>query len=83
MDIIYGSVKANQPVNMTHFRQIEDELRSQGAQVIILGCTELSSIHRDQAIGPGFLDAMEVQARQVVLRSGARLKAEFEQLITR
>lgn len=83
MDIVYGSVKANQPVNLCDFRQVESELRQNGADVIILGCTELSAVHRDYRIGPGFLDAMEVQARRAVLLCGARLKPEYENLITR
>ena len=83
MQIIYGSVKANQPVDMADFRMVEDELRAQGAEVIILGCTELSAIHRDNKIGPGFIDAMEVQARKAVILCNGRLKNDYNQLITK
>ena len=82
MKIIYNSVKANQPVDMADFRFVEQDLRHQGAEVIILGCTELSSIHRDAEIGHGYLDAMQVQAGRAVELCGGRLKPEFDWLIT-
>lgn len=82
MKIIYNSVKANQPVDMADFRLVEEDLRSQGAEVIILGCTELSSIRLDADIGHGYLDAMQVQAGRAVELCGGRLKPEFSQLIT-
>lgn len=82
MDIIYGGIKANQSFNMEDFDNVEDELRDKGADVIILGCTELSLIHRNYPIGKGFLDAMEVLARKSILLCGGRLKSEFNDLIT-
>ena len=82
MKIIYDHVKANQPVNMADFATVGNELRQQGAQVILLGCTELSSIHRDQPIGNGYLNVMAVQARKAVLLCGAKLKPAFAKLIT-
>ena len=47
----------------------------------MLGCTELSLIKRDYALGAGFLDVLEVLARKAVLCCG-RLKKEYEVLIT-
>ena len=82
MDIIYKGVKANMPFAMDDFNAVKKELLNAGAEVIILGCTELSVIHRDQDIGPGFLDAMEVLAQKSVLLCGGRLKKEFLNLIT-
>lgn len=82
MKIIYNSVKANQPVDMADFHLIEQDLRSQGAEVIILGCTELSSIRLETDIGHGYLDAMQVQAGRAVEMCGGRLKPAFSQLIT-
>ena len=82
MDIIYGSIKANRPVKMEDFSLVEEELRRNGAEAIILGCTELSMIHRDFPLGSGFLDSMEVLARKSVLLCEGRLKREYLHLVT-
>lgn len=82
MHLIYRNIKAGIPVEMERFYRVEAELREKGAQVIILGCTELSMIKRDHPIGPGYLDAMEVLARQAILNCGGKLKAEYHCLIT-
>jgi aspartate racemase len=82
-DLIYKNIKANQPVEFYRFRSAASELRKNGAEVIILGCTELSLIKRDYDIGPGFLDAMEVLAMRSVVLCEAKLKEEYNTLITR
>lgn len=74
MHLIYQNVKINRPVEMERFFRVERELRENGAQAIILGCTELSLIRRDYDIGHGYIDAMEVLAQQAVIRCGGRLK---------
>ena len=81
MHIIYNNVKAGRRVDMERFEQIEAELHEKGAQVIILGCTELSMISRDEKIGHGYLDAMEVLARAAVLQCG-KLKSKYNRLLT-
>lgn len=81
MHLIYDNVKAGRRAEMDRFRRVQQELTGRGAEVIILGCTELSIIKRDEAIGPGFLDVMEVLAREAVLRCGKRLKPEYESMI--
>ena len=83
MHLIFNNVKAGKPVEMDRFLSAAEDLRSQGAQAIILGCTELSLIKRDQKIGGGFVDAMEVLARQSVLACGKPLKKEYACLITK
>lgn len=80
--LIYDDIKAGRPPELSHFAAAEAELRAAGAEVIILGCTELSIIKRDFPIGPGFLDAMEVMARQSVLRCGSKLRRKYRSLIT-
>ena len=82
MHIIYDNVKANKPADMVRFHRVGDELRSNGAQAIILGCTELSLVKRDNDIGPGYIDAMEVLAQKSLLSCGSVLKKEYEELIT-
>lgn len=81
MHIIYNNVKAGRRVDMDRFGQIEAELHERGAEVIVLGCTELSMISRDEKIGHGYLDAMEVLARAAVLQCG-KLKSKYNRLLT-
>lgn len=80
--IIYNNVKAGLPVNMEHFAKAKEELTGKGAEVIILGCTELSLIKRDGDIGPGFIDALEVLAMCGITKCGKRVKKEYLNLIT-
>lgn len=82
MHLIYQNVKATRPAEMDRFHRVSEELRGAGAQVIILGCTELSMIRRDERIGAGFLDAMQVLAKRSVELCGT-LKPEYQELITK
>lgn len=82
MHLIYKNVKAGRPIEMDLFREVTEELRSAGAEVIILGCTELSIIKKNHPIGDGFLDAMEVLAKVAIEKCQAPLKEEYECLIT-
>lgn len=83
MHLIYRNVKVGIPPEMVRFRKVEQELFDRGAEVIILGCTELSVIKQKYDVGPGFLDAMEVLAKQSILRCGKAVRPEFEDLITK
>lgn len=82
MHLIFSCIKANRPADMVRFQRAADKLRADGAQVIVLGCTELSLIKRDWDIGHGFLDVLEVLAQQAVLQCGGELKDAFRSLIT-
>ena len=81
MHLIYENVKAGKRAEMERFSWVKQELLDCGAEVILLGCTELSVIRRDEDIGPGFLDVMEVLARETVIRSGKKLKPKYEILL--
>ena len=83
MHLIFENIKAGKPAQMDRFFAAADDLRRQGAQTIILGCTELSLIKRDEKIGPGFIDAMEVLARESLRACGKPVKKEYDCLITR
>lgn len=82
MHLIYENVKAGIPAEMQLFREVKDELCRDGAQAVLLGCTELSLIKRDYKVGAGVLDVMEVLARQAVSACG-NLKPIYKHLITR
>lgn len=83
MNLIYRDIKANRPPDMELFRTVSGKLHSDGAEVIILGCTELSLIKKDYNIGPGFIDALEVLARLAVLACGAELNEAYQCVITK
>lgn len=83
MDLIYRDIKANRPPDMELFRKISSDLHRSGAEVIILGCTELSLIKKDYDIGPGFIDALEVLARLAVLACGKELNEAYSCVITK
>lgn len=80
MGIIYENVKAGRPVDFSAFRQASERLFGEGAQAVLLACTELSLVKRDFELGEGFLDVMEVLARKAVLTCG-RLKTQYECLL--
>lgn len=82
MDIIYRQVKAGKPVNMRTFNGVSSHLRSKGAEVVLLGCTELSVVKRDCRLRSGYLDVMEVLAMKAVSECGV-LRKEYRELITR
>lgn len=82
MELIYQNIKAGLPARMDKFYAVSKELFNHGAEVILLGCTELSMIKRDFAIGSGYLDVTEVLAKCCVEKCGARLKEEYKELIT-
>lgn len=80
--LIYSCVKAGKTPDMQAFFGVSQQLRRRGAQVIILGCTELSLIKRDYAIGPGCLDVLEVLAQRSITLCQKELKPEYRELIT-
>lgn len=80
MDIIFGQIKVGKSVDMESFREISEDLSRQGAQVILLACTELSLIKRDYGLPAGYLDVMEVLARKAV-QSCNRVRKEYRWLV--
>lgn len=80
MTLIYDQVKAGLEPDLGLFNWIRDELRSNGAEAIVLGCTELSLLKKEFVLGDDVLDALEVLAKESVLACGKAVKAEYEQL---
>ena len=80
--LIYQNIKAGLPAEMDRLRRVERDLRSRGAEVIVLGCAELSVLAQQQPLGPGFLDSAQILARESILRCGKRLKPEYHELIS-
>lgn len=82
MTLIYDQVKAGIAPDMTLFASIRQELRRLGAEVVVLGCTELSLLKKEQPLGDGILDALEVLARASVLACEKPVKPEYAELFT-
>ena len=80
MEIIYQQIKTGKSVDLESFYGISGEMSGQGAQVILLACTELSLIKRDHDLPTGYLDVMEVLARKAV-QSCNRVRKEYRWLI--
>ena len=56
-------------------------LLEQGAEVILLGCTELPLIKREFELEPYFFDVLELLAAVSIERCGGRLRKGFEPTI--
>lgn len=81
MHLIYNNIKSGQPIELPLFNEISHDLFTQGAEVILLGCTELSLIKNQHKLPAGYLDVTEVLARKSVLSCG-KLRDSYQELIT-
>ena len=82
MTLIYDQVKAGTRPDLELFAAIRDELRDAGAEVVVLGCTELSLLKKDHALGQGVLDALEVLAKESVMACEKAVRPEYDRLFT-
>lgn len=82
MAMVYDEIKAGRPVDMEKFRQVSEELFEEGAEVVLLACTELSLIRKEHTLAAGYLDILEVIARSAVERCH-HVRREFDTLITK
>ena len=82
MDLIYRDIKAGRPPRMDRFAEVSDTLRRQGAEVVLLGCTELSLIKRGRDIGHGFLDVLDILACTALTACAIAKKPFCRDLIT-
>lgn len=70
MDIIYDNVKAGVPLDVEKFKSVTNELRLQGCDRVILGCTELSVLKRDYSLNDYYIDSLEVLAECAIRACG-------------
>lgn len=68
MDIIYGDIKKGKRADMEKFSEICRSLEEKGCQRLVLGCTELSLIKRNEGLGDIFLDSLEALAHRTIMR---------------
>lgn len=82
MDLIYNQIKSGKKGDLEGFIQVGGELSAAGAQVNLLGCTELSLMKRDHVLPGGYLDVLEVLAGCAVRECG-RFDPRYRDLITK
>ncbi len=69
-EIIYGNIKNGQRADMGKFNAVAKSLFDKGAERIILGCTELSLVKKNEGLDRRFVDSMEVLARRAIEACG-------------
>ncbi len=68
--VIYDQIKQGRRANMALFNAAADDLRAQGCDRAVLGCTELSLVKRDEGLDGFFIDSTEVLCRHALLACG-------------
>lgn len=81
MHLIYENVKSGVDIEMERFKRVSDNLFEQGAEVIILGCTELSIIKKEKYLDERYLDAMELLAAVALKKCHMNIKEEYQYLV--
>lgn len=79
-DCIYRDIKAGQRPDMEKLMQVRHDMLEEGAQSIILGCTELSVAFRLCDPVAGVLDVLNVLATASITECGARVRPEYSNL---
>jgi len=75
MELIY-KIKSGQVIDHDCFIQISQPLFNSGAEIVLLGCSDLSLLKNNQNLGNGYLDVLSVLSRRAVLECG-KLRPEY------
>lgn len=70
MHLIYKDIKQGNAPDMQKFTGVVNALKQEGCTRVILGCTELSLIKRDEKLDAFYIDSMEVLAKNAILAFG-------------
>ncbi|MCD4811944.1 amino acid racemase [bacterium] len=73
MDVIYSGVKGGERVTGDELKEVVEDFKSQGCDIVILGCTELSVLYEDIQ-DPYVVDALSILAKRSIELSGKKLK---------
>lgn len=76
MYLIYQCVKAGRPIDYSRYHRVADALLSQGADQIVLGCTELSVLNMGEKKEPKTICALSVLAESCLKTLGVPLKTK-------
>lgn len=80
--MIFSDIKCGNAPDMNAFNKVCESLRSRGAEVLVLGCTELSLIKRDHELGDGFADVLEILAKAALTACGKPIRPEYQKLFS-
>ncbi len=69
-EMIYGEIKQGKPADMDKLRRVERHMTERGADRLILGCTELSLVKRDNPLSDLYVDSLEVLALRTIALCG-------------
>ena len=81
MHLIYQNVKLNHGIEMDRFQRVADDLFDNGAEIIILGCTELSIINKEKHLDRRYLDALELLSAVALKKCHKKLNKEYQYLV--
>ncbi|MBE6632464.1 MAG: amino acid racemase [Ruminococcaceae bacterium] len=71
MSLIYNDIKKGKRADMKSFDSVADHLKEKGCDRIILGCTELSLIKKNEGLDGGvFVDSLEALAYRTIVEYG-------------
>ncbi len=70
--IIYDEVKQGRPADMDAFRAVSADLLDAGCERLVLGCTELSLLKRDEGLTSPYFDSLDALAYRSILACGKR-----------
>ena len=73
-DLIYDEIKRGETGSREKFAAIDRAARAAGCDGAVLGCTELSVYHAYHNLPDYYIDAMDLLAREAILRCGKRLR---------
>lgn len=80
--LIFEQVKKGLPADISMLQEARDRMVAMGAEVCLLGCTELSVIREDCTnIGTGFFDILDMLAAQSVQLSGHKVRDKYKYLL--
>ena len=77
--IIYEQIKAGVRASSHDIETASEDLRRQGCDVAVLGCTELSVAKQQLKLGGWYIDALEVLAKRAIEACG-KISVGFEEL---
>lgn len=70
MSLIYDDVKENKYINLEKFETLVQSFKALGAEVIILGCTELSYVNsHTEELDPELIDAQQLTILETIRRA--------------
>lgn len=81
MSLIYDDIKAGTMPAYEKIEEIKNYLvKTEGAQAVILGCTELSLLKKKYDLGAGVIDTLDVLAKKSLEMCGKKINKKYEKI---